>query len=59
MGKNRNIYGKYLGACHDILFKEKRLFKEKSSVFSLLTFNAIHQIVDGFLSVGFQFFLIF
>lgn len=57
MEKNRNIYGKYLVACHDILFKEKKLFKEKSSVFTLLTFNAIHRIVNsGFLGVGFQFF---
>lgn len=46
-------------ACHDILFKEKRGFKEKSSVFSLITYNAIHEIVNSFLGVGFQFFFFF
>lgn len=38
----KNIYGKYLVACHDISFKEKRLFKGKSSVFGLHLFNALH-----------------
>lgn len=53
----KNIYGKYLVACHAISFKEKRLFKGKSSVFGLHIFNAIHRIANnGFLSVGFQLF---
>lgn len=54
----KNIYEKYLVVCHDISFKEKRLFKGKSSVFGLHIFNAIHRIANnGFLGVGFLFFL--
>lgn len=47
-------------ACHGILFKEKRLFKEKISVFGLVAYDALHQIVNnGFLVVGFQLFSLF